>query len=146
MLTVRLMTAQDETYIMPLVKQFYSCEAVDHAVPMAVLQQTFRQAVSDNPLLEGFVLQEDGKNVGYAYITHMYASEAGPCIMIEELMIEPLARGKGLGNAFFEWLFDAYPDTARFRLEVTPTNSRARALYERLGFVSLGYDQMIRGR
>lgn len=146
MLTVRLMTAQDKEYVMPLVEQFYNSEAVDHAVPIEVLQQTFAQAVSDNPLLEGFVLQEDGKNVGYAYITHMYAAEAGPCIMIEELMLETAARGRGLGRTFFKWLFDAYPDTARFRLEVTPANSRAHALYETLGFVTLGYDQMIRGR
>lgn len=146
MLTVRLMTAQDEEYVMPLVEQFYSSAAVDHAVPTEILQQTFRQAVSDNPLLEGFVLEMDGKNVGYAYITHMYAAEAGPCIMIEELVIESDARGKGLGHAFFDWLFAAYPNAARFRLEVTKGNPRARALYEELGFVQLGYDQMIYGR
>ncbi|MDO4175739.1 MAG: GNAT family N-acetyltransferase [Eubacteriales bacterium] len=146
MLTVRAMTAQDEAYVMPLVEQFYHSEAVDHAVSMEILQQTFAQAVSDNPLLEGFVLQDDGKSVGYAYITHMYAAEAGPCVMIEELMIEPGSQGRGLGHAFFAWLFAAYPGTARFRLEVTRGNARARALYEQLGFQTLGYDQMIRGR
>ncbi len=146
MLTVRLMTEQDQAYVMPRVRQFYASDAVDHAVPAEVLQQTFQQAVSDNPLITGFILEVDDEKAGYAYITHLYSSEAGPCIMIEELLIEPSMRGQGLGQAFFHWLFDAYPDTARFRLEVTPENPRAQALYERLGFVPLGYRQMIRER
>lgn len=146
MLTVHLMTKQDQAYVMPKVQQFYASDAVDHAVPAEVLQQTFQQAVSDNPLITGFILEVDGEKAGYAYITHLYSSEAGPCIMIEELLIEPSMRGQGLGQAFFHWLFDAYPNTARFRLEVTPENPRAKALYERLGFVPLGYHQMIRER
>ncbi len=77
-------------------------------------------------------------------MTHMYATEAGSCVMIEELFIEPQLRGQGLGHAFFDWLFSAYPDTARFRLEVTPENSRTAALYEKMGFEPLTYCQMIR--
>ena len=63
---------------------------------------------------------------------------------VPELFIEPELRGQGLGHAFFDWLFSAYPDAARFRLEVTPENSRAAALYKRMGFEPLTYCQMIR--
>lgn len=146
MLTVRHMTSTDERYVLPRVEQFYHSEAADHDVPQDILRQTFLQAVSDNPLIEGFILCKDGQCAGYAYITHLYASEAGKCIMIEELYIEPCLRGHGLGHAFFDWLFAAYPDTARFRLEVTPENTRARKLYEKMDFIPLEYDQMIRGR
>lgn len=146
MLNVCLMTEQDQAYVMPRVHQFYTSDAVDHAVSEEVLEQTFEQAVSENPLITGFILEEEGKKAGYSYITHMYSTESGSCIMIEELYLDPSMRGKGLGHAFFHWLFRAYPDTARFRLEVTAENSRAEALYERLGFAALDYHQMIRER
>lgn len=146
-LIVHTMTAQDEDYVLPRVELFYHSDAVDHTVPAEVLRETFVQAVSDNPLIEGFILYtEGGERLGYAYITHLFASEAGKCIMIEELYIDPEHRGNGYGKAFFNWLFAAYPDTARFRLEVTPENPRAQKLYERMGFTVLDYRQMIRGR
>lgn len=140
------MTAQDKNYVMPLVEQFYHSEAVAHTVPMDILEETFRQAVSQSSCIEGFILLENGTAVGYAYITHLYASEAGACVMLEELLVEPKYRGKGIGTAFFHWLFAAFPNTARFRLEVTPGNQKAKALYESLGFEILAYDQMVRGR
>lgn len=144
MLTVKRMKQADRAYVMPRVKNFYQSDAVTHAVPEKILQRSFEQAVSDNPLIEGCMLYQDDKHAGYAYLTHMYATEAGSCVMIEELFIEPELRGQGLGHAFFDWLFSAYPDAARFRLEVTPENSRAATLYKRMGFEPLTYCQMIR--
>lgn len=144
MLTVKRMTQADQAYVMPRVKDFYQSDAVTHPVPERVLARSFEQAISDNPLIEGCMLYWGDKHAGYAYLTHMYATEAGACVMIEELFIEPELRGKGLGHAFFDWLFSAYPDTARFRLEVTPENTRAAALYKKMGFEPLTYCQMIR--
>ena len=144
---VHTMTAQDENYVLPRVALFYQSDAVDHTVPVEILRETFEHAVSDDPLIEGFILEDDcGQRLGYAYITHLFASEAGKCIMIEEVYIDPDKRGNGYGKAFFDWLFAAYPETARFRLEVTPENPRAQKLYERMGFTVLDYRQMIRGR
>lgn len=144
MFVVERMTQADRAYVMPRVKSFYQSDAVTHPVPETVLQRSFEQAVSNNPLIEGCMLYHDGKHAGYAYLTHMYATEAGACVMIEELFIEPELRGQGLGHAFFDWLFSAYPDTARFRLEVTTENRRAAALYKKMGFEPLTYCQMIR--
>lgn len=107
MLTVKRMKQADRAYVMPRVKSFYQSDAVTHAVPEKVLQRSFEQAVSDNPLIEGCMLYRDDKHAGYAYLTHMYATEAGSCVMIEELFIEPELRGQGLGHAFFDWLFSA---------------------------------------
>ena len=112
MLTVKRMKQADRAYVMPRVKSFYQSDAVTHAVPEKILQRSFEQAVSNNPLIEGCMLYQGDKHAGYAYLTHMYAT--------------------------------AYPDAARFRLEVTPENSRAAALYKRMGFEPLTYCQMIR--
>lgn len=60
--------------------------------------------------------------------------------LIDGLFVAPEARGTGLGSA----LIDALAQLARargyrqMRLEVVDTNLRAKALYHRLGFVSVG--------
>ena len=103
---------------------------------MERLEQTFADAVSDDPILEGFVLTEDGKTVGFAYITEYYACEVGGrCLMFEELLPEGGdSRGKGYGTRFFDEIMKAKPEVRRFRLEVTRSNEKAVRLYERLGF------------
>ena len=51
MLTVKRMKQADRAYVMPRVKSFYQSDAVTHAVPEKILQRSFEQAVSDNPLI-----------------------------------------------------------------------------------------------
>ena len=63
-------------------------------------------------------------------------------IWVEELFMRSQYRGKGLGNEFFDFLYRERP-AARYRLEIEPENVRAAALYERKGFCSLGYGQMV---
>lgn len=145
-LTVRRMTAEDRDWVMPRVRKFYTTGAVVHEVDEAVLQRTFEAAVSDNPRIDGFVLCGGAQDVGYAYLTYLYSSEAGECVMIEEVYIDENQRGNGYGQQFFDWLLRAYPDAARFRLEVTENNAGAARLYRRVGFVPLEYQQMILDR
>jgi ribosomal protein S18 acetylase RimI-like enzyme len=46
-------------------------------------------------------------------------------------------RGQGIGAEFLKHVIDSkWNDFVAVRLEVTPTNARARRLYERLGFSS----------
>ncbi len=143
---VRPMTAADKEITIPMVLQFYSGPAVEHAVPMAIVEKTFADAVGENPHLEGFILEEGEQVVGFAYLTFFYACEvAGNVIMIEELFIKEEHRGKGYGQQFMDWMYRAYPDVVRFRLEITPEN-RAANLYRRNGFVELTYGQMVLDR
>ena len=89
------------------------------------------------------MLTEEGKIIGFAYVTVFYACEVGGrCLMFEELFLKEEARGKGYGTAFFKWVMESHPEVKRFRLEVTEENKRAIALYESLGFSFLDYGQM----
>ena len=143
---VRAMTAADKEITIPMVLQFYQGPAVEHAVPIDIIEKVFADAVGDNPHLEGFILEEDGQVVGFAYLTFFYACEvAGKVIMIEELFVKEEYRGKGYGQKFMDWMYAAYPDVVRFRLEITPEN-RAVNLYRRNGFVELTYGQMVYDR
>ena len=141
-LTIREMTAGDHDWVLPRVTQFYTTGAVEHPVDTAVLERTFSAAVSDNPRLAGYILCAGETPVGYSYLTFLYSTEAGECVMIEELYLDAEQRGKGYGTQFFSWLRKAYPTADRFRLEVTESNPAAQ-LYRRVGFVPLEYNQMI---
>ena len=117
--------------VLSMVQEFYHSDAVCHPVETAVLERTFEAAVSEDPVLEGHVLMEGDRIVGFGYTTVYYACEVGgKCMMFEELFLKEETRGKGYGS----------------RLEVTRSNEAAVRLYERLGFTFLEYDQMVLDR
>lgn len=60
--------------------------------------------------------------------------------LIDGLFVAPEARGTGLGSALIHALGDIARNRGyhQMRLEVVDTNLRAKALYHRLGFVSVG--------
>lgn len=145
MFHIEKMTEQMQEPVLEMVQEFYHSDAVSHAVPLPVLEQTFLDAVSEDPVLAGYVLMEDEKIVGFAYVTVFYACEVGgKCLMFEELFLKEEARGKGYGTAFFKWVMESHPEVKRFRLEVTEENKRAAALYESMGFSFLDYRQMVK--
>ncbi len=129
--------------VLPMVKEFYQSDAVSHPVEVSVLERTFADAVSEDPVVEGQVLMEDERIVGFGYTTIYYACEAGGrCMMFEELFLKEEARGKGYGSRYFQEMLERHPEVRRFRLEVSRSNEAAVRLYERLGFSFLEYDQM----
>lgn len=133
--------------VIPMVKGFYHSDAVSHPVEDSILERTFADAVSGDPLLEGQVLMEDENIVGFGYTTVYYACETGGrCMMFEELFLKEEARGKGYGSRYFQYMMEQHPEVRRFRLEVTRSNEAAVRLYERLGFSFLEYGQMVLDR
>lgn len=144
MLEFRRMTENNKDDVINMAKIFYNSDAVSHNVSEEVLLRTFNDACSDNPLLEGFILINDDKIIGYAYTTTLYACECGgETVLLEELFISEKCRGKGFGKEFFKWMFKLYPEAVRFRLEVTKENKKAYNLYKNLGFNQISYLQMV---
>ncbi len=147
MFAVEKMTEEMRSEVLPMVDAFYQSDAVSHPVEQEKREKTFEDAVSGDPVLEGYVLKEDGRIIGFAYVTVYYACEVGGrCLMFEELYLKEEARGKGYGSRFFEAVMKERPDIRRFRLEVTRSNEKAVRLYRRLGFEFLDYDQMVLDR
>jgi len=148
MLSIKKAKCEDKNEVMAMVKGFYQSDAVEHEVSMSILERTFDDATSEEePLAHGVVLWDDNKIIGYGYWSEGYSCEAGGrMVMLEELFIRPEYRSKGLGKQFFDLVFKSHPNAVRFRLEVTKSNKRASALYERLGFEYLNYDQMVYDR
>ena len=145
MFRVRPLEKTDREKTAGMVRCFYQSDAADHQAS----EETIRKVLSDvldheDCLLKAFALCEDAEQIGYAYVTEFYACEtAGTCVMIEEVFIAEEFRGRGYGTAFFKWLAEAFPEAARFRLEIADANERALKLYQRLGFKFLSYGQMV---
>lgn len=128
-------------------KEFYTSPAVSHPVSHDILEATLLAAISDSSLLDGYVFREEGSIVGFAYISSYFACETGGiCVMIEEVFLDESCRGKGYGTKFLEFVFAAYPEAKRFRLEVTEENKDAVRLYEKMGFVFITYQQMVKDK
>jgi GNAT superfamily N-acetyltransferase len=145
MLTFTDITAAHRELILPMVADFYRTDAVEHEVPVEIMERSFAAAADpDEPLLRGVLVEEDGVPAGYVYLTFCYSAEVGGrCVFIEEIFLKEDFRGRGLGREIMAWMEREYPQVRRFRLEVTQVNKQAIRLYEGSGYRYLRYDQMV---
>ena len=145
MLTFRDITAADHDLILPMVADFYRTDAVDHEVPVEIMERSFAACADpDEPLLRGVLVSRGEEAVGYVYLTFCYSAEVGGrCVFIEEIFLKEQFRGMGLGREIMDWMEREYPEVRRFRLEVTQVNKSAIRLYEGSGYQYLRYDQMV---
>ena len=118
MISIREMTAADEGAVMEMVDRFYHSPAVEHEVDPAVLRRSFQAAVDPaEPLIQGLVLEEDGRPVGYHYMCIGYSAEVGGrYLLLDELYLAPECRGKGYGEQVIRWAMEQHPECARYRL------------------------------
>ena len=85
------------------------------------------------------LLEVEGRACGYALIMSYWSNELGGDIdIIDELFVERPYRGRGYATTLIEALAAGNEPLASkvvaLALEVTPANTAARRLYERLGF------------
>ncbi|MBU1243679.1 GNAT family N-acetyltransferase [Myxococcota bacterium] len=95
---------------------------------------------AQEPVRGVVLVYDEGRGLeGYALLASFWSNEqGGEVCVIDELYFVAEARGRGLAT----WLLQAlacgelpwFADAVALELEVTPKNTRARALYRRLGF------------
>ena len=143
---LRAFEKKDKQDFIEMCLDFYSGEAVLHGIPPKNIIQTFEAIIENNPYVKGHIIEADGKIAGYGLHWLYWSNEAGGLMcFIDEIYVKGSYRGQRLGTQFLESLKESYKDSVvGFRLEVSAENDRATKLYERLGFESLYYDQMIR--
>lgn len=141
---IRNMTSADTDAVLSMMRTFYSSAAVYTNGSDEIFTNDIRACVSDDPFIEGYILEADSKTVGYAMTAKSYSTEFGKrCIWIEDLYIIDKYRGLGIGRVFFDYITEKY-DGALFRLEVEAENERAVKLYKKCGFTTLPYMEMIK--
>jgi GNAT superfamily N-acetyltransferase len=134
-------TAEDMPALLPLMQEFYAEEhlAFSDANVAAV------QELVASPALGGVYLVRNGGGVlgevlGYFTLVFGFSVErGGRTALLDELFVVPAARGKGLGQrALASVIASAKAGGCRaVHLEVDRANKKARALYERAGFIEL---------
>ena len=85
------------------------------------------------------VLEVEGRVAGYALLVSFWSNEiGGEIVVLDELYVEPSRRGRRFASTLIDELAarrGPWPKPWRaIALEVTPSNQRAWALYQRLGF------------
>ena len=140
---IRKMERRDRETVLAMMRSFYDSPAVIHTASDAVLERNVNDCIGDEPLIEGFVFEENGRTVGYSMASRYYNTEyGGLCIWVEDLYFLPEYRGRGLAGEMFEFLEKRYPNAVRFKLEVEPENERAVQAYLKNGYKALDYTVM----
>ena len=93
---IEMMNSSHIDNVLEMSKVFYASDALDHAVPMDIIEENIKIAVSGNDILTGYVICEDNKPVGFSYVTCYYETEVGGvCAQILDLYIDSAYRGRG---------------------------------------------------
>ena len=117
-------------------------------VTAAQVRQTLARFRSEPIRGRALVLDATGEAVGYAFLVSFWSNELGGEICtIDELYLKPEWRGRGHATEMLTSLQSGAPLWPRqpvaLELEVSPLNTRAHALYERLGF-AIKYNTTLR--
>lgn len=130
--------------VLAMMRVFYASPAVSTNGSEEIFRADVDACLSDDPYLEGYVLTENGRLLGYTMLARSFSTEFGKhCVWIEDLYLKPEYREKGRGSAALEAIRKLHPE-ALLRLEVERENSRAVHVYRKSGFGELPYLEMLR--
>lgn len=142
---IRRIRKEDKEAYISMAAEFYSSDAVHHRVPRTHFADTFEEMMRSDVHVAGFIFEYENNTAGYALLAKTFSQEAGgKVVWIEELYVRPAYQNRGLGHAFFRYLrTDLGKDTKRVRLEAAKGNQKAISFYQRMGFETLPYIQMV---
>ncbi len=142
--TIRKIKSEDTSMVVEMMREFYSSPAVLSNGSDEIFYADVEACVGDNPFLEGYVFETEGKISGYAMISKGFSTESGKNrIWIEDLYIKKEFRGLGVGDKFIKYISEKYKECV-IRLEVEEENVSALSLYKKNGFEVLPYMEMIK--
>jgi len=145
---IRKAAEKDRRQVIEMSGALYRSGATLHPITDAQISRTFDEVIGGSPFASLYIAEQEGETAGYALLAHTYSNEAGgPVVWIEEIYIKPAFQGRGLGTQLLRFIEREYDGRAmRFRLETDHANAGAKRLYERLGYIALAYDQLVKDR
>jgi len=149
MRSVQFVTMVDRHWapeVLRMMGELYSGDEQDlHADP-AAFPATIDYLLA-NPAAGRVILLTDGQVLhGYALLVSYWSNEwGGVVLLLDELFVDKQFRGRGIAKAFLKYLEHERPFGAVVvALEVSSHNTRARALYESMGFTDRHLQMMTR--
>jgi GNAT superfamily N-acetyltransferase len=143
-LTVRPVAREDFAQWLPLwegYNAFYG-RAGATALPAEITQTTWARFFDAYEPVHALVAESDGRLVGLAhYLFHRSTTMLGPICYLQDLFTDAASRGKGVGRALIEAVYERARRAGSLRVywQTHETNLVARKLYdevaERSGFI-----------
>lgn len=132
---IRTLRAQDEADWRRLWTGYL--DYYETKVPEVVYATTFARLLGDDPLdFNGVIAEVDGQPMGLAhYLFHRHCWKVENVCYLQDLYVDPAARGTGLGRALIEAVYaaaDANGTPAVYWL-TQDFNATGRRLYDRIG-------------
>jgi ribosomal protein S18 acetylase RimI-like enzyme len=130
---------ENDDEILAMSLELYREDPSSDPVPDENMKRTLAMLRAEPVRGLAIVLELDGKTEGYALLISFWSNELGGEICnIDELYVRPKFRNQGHASKLIRKLIDE-ASSWQFKpvaidLEVTPKNSKALALYSRLGF------------
>lgn len=132
----RACTEADLPVVQNHVLSLYKEDSVGMEITSKKIQKTF-QEFTLRPEKGSIVVFETGNTVvGYAILVFFWSNEfGGDLVEVDELFVQSDYRNRGIGKAFFQSLEETWHSKAvALALQTIPTNHRAIAFYQRMGF------------
>jgi GNAT superfamily N-acetyltransferase len=130
---------RDVPLILSFIKELAEYERLSHEV--VATEELLRASLfGERPVAEVLIAYQDGAAVGFALFFHNFSTFMGlPGIYLEDLYVQPHARGKGIGRALLVRLARLAKERGCGRLEwaVLDWNEPAIRFYRNLGAVPM---------
>ena len=141
----REMKKVDQETLTHLILNLYKEDQGEISITEEKIQRTFRALLEHPEKGAIIVIEHDDKVIGYAILINYWSNEfGGNIITIDELYVAELFREQGIGTNFLQYLKRTLDSTTvAIQLEVEPKNTKAHALYIKLGFKPNKNIQMI---
>lgn len=132
---IRRLSPDDEAEWRELWKGYL--EFYETTVPELVYATSFQRLISDTESdYHGIVAEADGRLIGLThYIFHRHGWRIENVVYLQDLYVDPSARGTGAGRALIEAVYDAADDAGCPSVYwlTQDFNHTARRLYDRIG-------------
>jgi ribosomal protein S18 acetylase RimI-like enzyme len=128
---VRAATPQDIDIIVRLIQELVATGGEVSPISATYVEKYLASPQSKVLLAE--VNEQIAGLISYSIRPDLY--HAGDCCLVEELMVQEGARGRGIGSALLTELFSRLKDCVEVGLGVMPDNTRAIAFYRKHGLV-----------
>ncbi len=133
--SLRAATAADVPLILGFIRELAAYEQLEHQV-VATESLLAEQLFGAHPAAEVVIAELDGATVGFALFFHNFSTFLGrPGLFLEDLYVQPHARGSGVGKALLRHLagLAVARGCGRMDWNVLDWNAPAIGFYEKLG-------------
>jgi GNAT superfamily N-acetyltransferase len=141
---VRQGQPKDIATLVTLMAEFYA--ESDYELDRPIAEKAFATIIADERFGYVWIIDENGKDVGYVVITLRYGMEYGGLMAyLDDLFVVPQSRNRGLSTAALIQVRDFCKSIGvrAITVEVGHNNGPAQTVYRRLGLVEVPGRQLL---